>query len=175
MYWSFSNKRFLQVLGCRKYMLLCLSCTLSYIYFHSQKYIIWYYAYTVNRYNKNILHFFYIISYNWWNFVLLRTPNHLPIYRVRWVSCRRFIFLISRMRVAFSFCRLRSTVVGLIEHGLWEKQHHQAICSFTEFNTACCIAWHSYRSFDKNISKCLSVNLKTVQRIRKEFSQSNGD
>ena len=42
----------------------------------SPKYIMWYYAKTVNRCNKNVLHYFcYIISHNWWKFLLVRPPT----------------------------------------------------------------------------------------------------
>ena len=78
------------------------------------------------------------------------------------------------MCVDFYFCQLRSAIAGLIEHRLW------APC-ITRFVPPQIRTRHAALpgiragSPNKNISQCLRVSLRTVQKIRKELGESNGD
>ena len=121
--------------------------------------ILWRY-YKASSSNDDNLHFKH-------QYIVIHIFIYIYIYRVLWVICRRFIFNISRICVFFS-CQLGSTIVGLIDHRLSEKQHHDVIRSTTNFDTTCCIVG----STNKNISECLDVNLRIEQRIRKELGES---
>ena len=79
--------------------------------------------------------------------------------RVRWANCHHFKLLISHMPfVGFRFCQLCSKLVS-VGHCLWAKQYHETI-HFASNGVLNCS--HSRQSFNTKISKCLTVNLRTV-------------
>ena len=71
--------------------------------------------------------------------------GYIYIYIMRWVYCRHIKLLISRMHaICFKFCLLYSKLKS-VGHDLWGKQHHYAIYSCRNSETACCTAWYSRR------------------------------
>ena len=78
------------------------------------------------------------------------------------------------MCVASSFLQPRSTIVGLIEHPLWEKRHHDAIRSSTSLDTTCCIAWHSCRKPQWEHLRVLGRQSEDSAH-NSEFGEFNGD
>lgn len=92
-----------------------------------------------------------------WNFSV---KNDFCKYRMRWLNCRHFIYLISYMRLVwFWFCWLHS-VLGSSRHCFFlQKCHPDVIHSDRNSATALCTAWHSQRIPNTNISVCLAVNL----------------
>lgn len=89
-------------------------------------------------------------------------------YRVRWVNCHHFQF--SRMRVDFADCALKHDQFGT----LWEKELYirNSFCQKFGNSMLCCLEFAPGNVC--SILKCLGVNQRRVQRIRKELDGSNG-
>lgn len=100
--------------------------------------------------------------------------SHIPTYNMLWVNCCHIILLISCIHVVcFLICWLHTTV-GSVGHRLLEKR-----TSVTQFTPPKIWKWqdvllgiHAEKS-STNIPACLCVNLKTVQRNRKELKESD--
>ena len=76
-----------------------------------------------------------------------------------------YIFNLARVR-----CFFFVSTAQYYKLRLWEKQLHDVI----HFSMLYCLAFVQW-SPNKNIKECLGVNVRSVQRIRKEIGESNGD
>ena len=75
--------------------------------------------------------------------------------------CFRFCLLCSKLELLGTICEKSHIMKQFTPSEIW-KPHAELLVIHT-------------KSSNMNISKCLSVNLKTMQRIQKELDESTGD